>query len=484
MTATIVTSTSRIEPSALVSHGPRRGERKKPGAERAGRGGARVGDELHGVLTTAERYERAAADARGSPRREARPAPRPRRRSTPTRAQRNHSDTTSGASSRTASRLRRRSRRIDLDDDRAAGREQLAGPPSSSAPGRPPIPMLPSSSRIVRQVPARGTSSHSEPLIAVGAAPARERARRPARDRRRAPRLPARAQRGEMAARAAAEVEHRRLDAGEDRAGRPRRRARASGRAGAARARRRRSRIRAARAGRRRRACCAARREQTPVERSAAPSAGAARSSAAGSTSVMRRSPASGAIARTRPRSGVLGRLGGDARARPRTCRRRAAAAGSPGARPSARRRARWTAPVRRVLIGTPAKTRRRPACAGRCPSSRRRAPAPNAEPPPATRREARVEQLRRDLRRVHADQEGGLADVLERGRQALVEPVTALRDDLEARGQPRARLAVEHDDPAAGARASGSRRRACPPAPRGRARRPVRACTAGSDGS
>ena len=36
--ATIVIRTSRIEPSALVSHGPRRGERKKPG--RKGPGGA------------------------------------------------------------------------------------------------------------------------------------------------------------------------------------------------------------------------------------------------------------------------------------------------------------------------------------------------------------------------------------------------------------------------------------------------------------
>ena len=81
---------------------------------------------------------------------------------------------------------------------------------------------------------------------------------------------------------------------------------------------------------------------------------------------------------------------------------------------------------------------------------------------------QALLEQLRRDLRRVHADEEGGLADVLERGGQALVQAVTALGDDFEARGKPRSRFAVEGDD-AAGGSARGDRggegvrqRRAC----------------------
>ena len=67
-------------------------------------------------------------------------------------------------------------------------------------------------------------------------------------------------------------------------------------------------------------------------------------------------------------------------------------------------------------------------------------------------RGETGVEQLGRDLRRVHADQERGLADVGERRGEPLGEAVAALGDDLEALGQPRAGLAVEHDDPPPGA--------------------------------
>ena len=46
VTATIATSTSRIEPSAAVSHGPRIGERKNPG--RNGPGGAGGEESGHG----------------------------------------------------------------------------------------------------------------------------------------------------------------------------------------------------------------------------------------------------------------------------------------------------------------------------------------------------------------------------------------------------------------------------------------------------
>ena len=56
------------------------------------------------------------------------------------------------------------------------------------------------------------------------------------------------------------------------------------------------------------------------------------------------------------------------------------------------------------------------------------------------------LQQRRRDLRRVHADQEGGAAHVGERGREPGGEAVAALRDDLEGVGDPRPRLAVEDD--------------------------------------
>jgi hypothetical protein len=67
-------------------------------------------------------------------------------------------------------------------------------------------------------------------------------------------------------------------------------------------------------------------------------------------------------------------------------------------------------------------------------------------------RAEAGVEQIGRDLRRVHADQERRAAHVGEGGREALRQAVAALGDDLELRGDPRAGLAVEDDDPAPGA--------------------------------
>ena len=51
-----------------------------------------------------------------------------------------------------------------------------------------------------------------------------------------------------------------------------------------------------------------------------------------------------------------------------------------------------------------------------------------------------------RDLRRVHADEQGRPADVRERVRQALVEAAPALRDDLDAGRQPVADRAVQHD--------------------------------------
>jgi hypothetical protein len=50
------------------------------------------------------------------------------------------------------------------------------------------------------------------------------------------------------------------------------------------------------------------------------------------------------------------------------------------------------------------------------------------------------LDQRRRELRRVHPDDERRSADIVEQRRQALGEPVAALRKDLEAPGQPGAR--------------------------------------------
>jgi hypothetical protein len=47
--------------------------------------------------------------------------------------------------------------------------------------------------------------------------------------------------------------------------------------------------------------------------------------------------------------------------------------------------------------------------------------------------REGPVQQRRPQLRRVHADEQRGLADVLERRGQPLIEALAALRDHLEA---------------------------------------------------
>ena len=72
-------------------------------------------------------------------------------------------------------------------------------------------------------------------------------------------------------------------------------------------------------------------------------------------------------------------------------------------------------------------------------------------------RLESGIEQLGRELRRVHADQERRPADVGERRREPLGQAVAALRDHLEAVRQPLAGAAVEGDHEPAGAR--GARR-------------------------
>src|SRR3954451_3182199 len=59
--ATIAIRTSRIDPSADVSHGPRRGERQKPG--RNGPGGA--GGMAASPLEASKRYEGAARERTG-----------------------------------------------------------------------------------------------------------------------------------------------------------------------------------------------------------------------------------------------------------------------------------------------------------------------------------------------------------------------------------------------------------------------------------
>ena len=66
-------------------------------------------------------------------------------------------------------------------------------------------------------------------------------------------------------------------------------------------------------------------------------------------------------------------------------------------------------------------------------------------------RGQAGVEQLGRDLGRVHADQQRRAADVLECRRKPLCETAAALRDELEPVGQPAVGLAVERHHPTGG---------------------------------
>ena len=76
-------------------------------------------------------------------------------------------------------------------------------------------------------------------------------------------------------------------------------------------------------------------------------------------------------------------------------------------------------------------------------------------------RAKAGVEQLRRHLRRVHPDQEGGPPGGLERGGQARRQPVSALRHDVDVARQPRPGSAFEHEhEPGRTARARSGRQR------------------------
>src|SRR5215204_4040835 len=129
--ATIDTRPSSTEPSALVSHGPRNGERQNVG--RNGPGGAeRVG--AGSTLAIADpssaapkRYERAAGKLARRLDREAR-TPGDVRRTV-------HADARPAKPLRDQARrlepdphaVRRRAGRVGLGDDRAARREQLAG---------------------------------------------------------------------------------------------------------------------------------------------------------------------------------------------------------------------------------------------------------------------------------------------------------------------------------------------------------------------
>ena len=422
--ATTVIRTSSIVPSAWSATGRAGASGRSPG----GTGRAERGARRWETLLASERYEGAARERAERPRLRTPPAPPPRRRRPHRPAHRNHS--------------RHEARRLQPDLDARVGAPggsvstTIAPPGASSSPtrrssriGAPPMPMLPSSSRIVRHVPARGTCDQSDPLIARPRARAQAARRRGEVDAEPAlPAAPARRDGGRGRSRGRAPG----LDALQDghvariRGRQPaveRQRLQAPVREPQPRARLRAGAEQVLRGGG----------QQAPVER-----VGRQRERATVGASARTR------LARSRScrhlqRVGDHGQLGREARVRAS-----AATAGVLEGVDVAQRRQDRRAQAEdrqpRALDGAGARSssarRRRPrgrACAGRSPSSRRRARRRRR----SRRRhggQARVEQRRGDLRRVHADQERRLADVLERRGEPLLEPVTALRDDLEAR--------------------------------------------------
>ena len=209
--ATIATSTSRIEPSARRQPRAAQGRAPEARAERAWRGGGHVGESSRRrALRTCGPRACGPGDREARPRRATPATP-----STPTRAQRNHSDTTPGASSRTRTRC--------VGAPGGSTSTTIAPPGASSSPAR-----RSSSDRRAADAdvaveqqdrPPRAGARDLRPQRAVDrlrAAPAGE-LDRDGREVDAEPALAGGAQRGEVAARAAAEVEHRRLDVGEDR---------------------------------------------------------------------------------------------------------------------------------------------------------------------------------------------------------------------------------------------------------------------------
>ena len=343
---------------------PRAAERRapEPGPERAGRRGARP-RAIELGHAAAQRHERAAADLAGRRRPRTRPAPPPRadtvdadaRPSEPLRDLVGRLDPDPLAQ-------RRRPGRIGLDHDRAARPEQLSGAPEQRDG------IAADADVAVQQQDRPPRAGHVGPQRAVdhvGAAIARERHRdRGEIDAEAA--LAERPQRRQMPAGAATEVEDRRLEIGED--------------------------LQIDLVGGR----------QPAIEREwleaavGVPDPGADRRSLrrggeqaaveqVGGRGRWRRScrdPVQLGQSRREMRCAAPPR---PPRARRRTCRRRAAQGGSRGrgrARPcgrAARRR------CERCSSARP-RTRRGPACAARCPSSRRRAPGrrPSRPKPPS----------------------------------------------------------------------------------------------------
>ena len=329
-------------------------------------------------------------------------------------------------------------RLAELDDGAAAVPEEPGDAPSSAA-GSPPMPMLPSASSTVRQRPAPG----------------------PGRTRRCSSARPP----------AARVISTAYGVTSMPRAGSPRSASATVSRPGP---------------------------EPTssvgPAQRSrsasvAGPPVAANRSTGRGSRSVRRRArsrpsrtrratfvqPADQGRARPPPRSGCRVPPPPRVRRRRRCPRRSASGASRRGARPGGR------AAARRCRGATWARRAAGRGSGSRSPSSQNppSAAGPNTASAPSRRRPAVVEQCRGDLGGVHADQHGRAAGVGEGVCEALVQPVAALRDHLEAGGKPAAGPSGEGEHPAPAGRAR-LRRRGCRPAPTRRAPRPARACTAG----
>ena len=463
---------------------PRAAQRRAPEArpERAGRRGG--SDELAArPREPAPARAPTALGARAEPRaarvgdRRRRPDARPRG-TTPTPRPAPRGGRGRAASARPAGRSRRR---------RAAGREQLAGAPQQRDRRAADADVAVEQQRGPPACPASGTSLEH---ASRGSRPRRGRARarrRPGRGRRRGPRPAGRAARrggGRGRSRGRAPAPSTRSS---DRR-RRRRRAGPSQRSSGSGSTRPSARRSAPRRGGPppasvlRRGGQQAAVEQVGAQRAAGRVQRARSEAVAASAGSdrLRHAASSGSIP-TGPREAAAGRLGGDrARvldrvdvAQRRQDRRRC--------RPRVASRARWTAPVSSLAHRDAVEHRAGRPRAARSPSSRRRARRRTRRRRALSAASPASSSAGRELRRVHADQEGGLADVGERRGEPLGEAVAALRDDLEAGRQPRAGRAVEDEDAPAGAArrrsaaSSVSSQRGGAPAAR-----PARACRAG----
>ena len=142
--------------------------------------------------------------------------------------------------------------------------------------------------------------------------------------------------------------------------------------------------------------------------------------------------------------------LGARRRGRPRSCRRRAAPAASWTRRPSSRKRPRCSRPCVRAAHRHAGERRGCVPLEADAPvAAVGGAPEHGVDGRRRERAHAVEQQPGGQLRGVHADEQGGSGDILERRRQALAQAGATLPNDLESAAPEVPRVAVEHEHPA-----------------------------------